>query len=60
MAKAVDIDLGTVMGELRRHFRSEFLNRVDDVLLFKPVRVGVEGGELVVLYDNPRDTWEAG
>jgi thioredoxin 2 len=43
MAKAVDIDLGTVMGELRRHFRPEFLNRVDDVLLFKPVRVGVEG-----------------
>jgi hypothetical protein len=32
----VDIDLGTVMGELHRHFRPEFLNRVDDVLLFKP------------------------
>ncbi len=26
-----------VMGELRRHFRPEFLNRVDDVVLFKPL-----------------------
>jgi ATP-dependent Clp protease ATP-binding subunit ClpB len=27
----------TVMAELRRHFRPEFLNRVDDVVLFKPL-----------------------
>jgi ATP-dependent Clp protease ATP-binding subunit ClpB len=26
-----------VMGELRRYFRPEFLNRVDDVVLFKPL-----------------------
>jgi ATP-dependent Clp protease ATP-binding subunit ClpB len=26
-----------VMGELRRHFRPEFLNRVDDVVLFMPL-----------------------
>jgi ATP-dependent Clp protease ATP-binding subunit ClpB len=26
-----------VMSELRRHFRPEFLNRVDDVVLFKPL-----------------------
>jgi ATP-dependent Clp protease ATP-binding subunit ClpB len=26
-----------VMAELRRHFRPEFLNRVDDVVLFKPL-----------------------
>jgi ATP-dependent Clp protease ATP-binding subunit ClpB len=26
-----------VMDELRRHFRPEFLNRVDDVVLFKPL-----------------------
>ncbi len=26
-----------VMGELRRHFRPEFLNRVDDVVLFRPL-----------------------
>ncbi|SPT51308.1 ATP-dependent chaperone ClpB [Actinomadura madurae] len=26
-----------VMGELRRHFRPEFLNRVDDIILFKPL-----------------------
>jgi len=26
-----------VMGELRRHFRPEFLNRVDDIVLFRPL-----------------------
>jgi len=26
-----------VMGELRGHFRPEFLNRVDDIVLFKPL-----------------------
>jgi len=26
-----------VMNELRRHFRPEFLNRVDDIVLFKPL-----------------------
>jgi ATP-dependent Clp protease ATP-binding subunit ClpB len=26
-----------VMGELRGHFRPEFLNRVDDIILFKPL-----------------------
>jgi ATP-dependent Clp protease ATP-binding subunit ClpB len=25
------------MGELRRHFRPEFLNRVDDIVLFMPL-----------------------
>jgi ATP-dependent Clp protease ATP-binding subunit ClpB len=25
------------MAELRRHFRPEFLNRVDDIVLFKPL-----------------------
>ncbi|MCU1462137.1 MAG: ATP-dependent Clp protease [Acidimicrobiales bacterium] len=28
---------GLVMGELRAHFRPEFLNRVDDIVLFKPL-----------------------
>ncbi len=28
---------GAVMDDLRRHFRPEFLNRVDDVVLFKPL-----------------------
>ena len=27
----------TVMGELRSHFRPEFLNRVDEIVLFKPL-----------------------
>jgi ATP-dependent Clp protease ATP-binding subunit ClpB len=26
-----------VMGEMRRHFRPEFLNRVDEIVLFKPL-----------------------
>ena len=29
-----------VIGELRRHFRPEFLNRVDDTVLFKPLTEG--------------------
>jgi ATP-dependent Clp protease ATP-binding subunit ClpB len=29
-----------VMTELRRHFRPEFLNRVDDIVLFKPLTEG--------------------
>jgi ATP-dependent Clp protease ATP-binding subunit ClpB len=29
-----------VMAELRNHFRPEFLNRVDDVVLFKPLQLG--------------------
>jgi len=28
-----------VMAELRTHFRPEFLNRVDDIVLFKPLRL---------------------
>ncbi|MDQ1620657.1 MAG: ATP-dependent Clp protease ATP-binding subunit ClpB [Actinomycetota bacterium] len=28
---------GLVMSELRRHFRPEFLNRVDEIVLFKPL-----------------------
>ena len=28
-----------VMAALRRHFRPEFLNRVDDIVLFKPLRL---------------------
>jgi len=29
-----------VLGEMRRHFRPEFLNRLDDVVLFKPLKRG--------------------
>jgi ATP-dependent Clp protease ATP-binding subunit ClpB len=29
----------TVMGELRKHFRPEFLNRVDDIVIFKPLSI---------------------
>ena len=37
-----------VMGELRRNFRPEFLNRVDDIVLFKPLSMA-EIKEIVVL-----------
>jgi ATP-dependent Clp protease ATP-binding subunit ClpB len=37
-----------VMGELRAHFRPEFLNRVDDVVLFKPLTTE-EIGRIVLL-----------
>lgn len=37
-----------VMEELRGHFRPEFLNRVDDVVLFKPLTAG-EIGQIVGL-----------
>lgn len=37
-----------VMGELRRHFRPEFLNRVDDMVLFKPLTLA-EIEEVVAL-----------
>jgi ATP-dependent Clp protease ATP-binding subunit ClpB len=29
-----------VMNEMRRHFRPEFLNRVDEIVLFKPLQLG--------------------
>jgi ATP-dependent Clp protease ATP-binding subunit ClpB len=29
----------SVMGEMKSHFRPEFLNRVDDIILFKPLRL---------------------
>ena len=38
----------TVMSELRRHFRPEFLNRVDDIVLFKPLTLK-EVEEIVLL-----------
>ena len=31
------IKVASVMGELTRHFRPEFLNRIDDTVLFKPL-----------------------
>ena len=37
-----------VLGELRHHFRPEFLNRVDDIVLFKPLTRD-EIGKIVIL-----------
>ncbi len=36
-AQISDEARSNVMGDLRRHFRPEFLNRVDDIVLFKPL-----------------------
>ena len=33
-----DIAKSTVEGELRKHFRPEFLNRVDDIVVFRPLK----------------------
>lgn len=33
----LDGDTSRVMGELRIHFRPEFINRVDEIVIFKPL-----------------------
>jgi len=38
-AGALEVE-AAVLGELRRHFRPEFLNRVDDIIVFKPLGTG--------------------
>ena len=35
-----EVARGAVMSDLRSHFRPEFLNRVDDIILFKPLTEG--------------------
>jgi len=40
-----------VMTELRQHFRPEFLNRIDDVVVFKPLTLG-EVEQIVTLLIN--------
>ncbi|MDT7713425.1 MAG: ATP-dependent Clp protease ATP-binding subunit ClpB, partial [Pseudonocardiales bacterium] len=44
-----------VMDELREHFRPEFLNRVDDIVLFKPLTVTELEGIVDLLLDAVRD-----
>ncbi len=39
----------SVMGELRRHFRPEFLNRVDETVMFTPLSVGQIKGIVALL-----------
>jgi len=39
-AQISDHARNSVMADLRRHFRPEFLNRVDDIVLFKPLTLG--------------------
>jgi ATP-dependent Clp protease ATP-binding subunit ClpB len=56
-----------VFGELRRHFRPEFLNRVDDMVMFKPLTlpevekiVGLMTGELADRLGERNITLEVG
>jgi len=42
---------GLVMSELRRHFRPEFLNRVDEIVLFKPLTLA----EIELIVDHMFD-----
>ena len=44
-----------VMGELRRHFRPEFLNRVDDIVLFKPLTEPEIERIVDLMFDDLRD-----
>ncbi|WP_017754622.1 ATP-dependent chaperone ClpB [Calidifontibacillus oryziterrae] len=41
-----------VMGQLRQHFRPEFLNRVDDTILFKPLTVNEIKGIVMKLTEE--------
>ncbi|BAU25957.1 ATP-dependent Clp protease ATP-binding subunit ClpB [Aneurinibacillus soli] len=43
-----------VMHELRMSFRPEFLNRVDEIVLFKPLTAGEIGGIVELLIDDLR------
>ena len=41
-----------VMNELRAHFRPEFLNRLDETILFKPLTKGNIGGIIHLIIDD--------
>ncbi len=41
-----------VMGQLRNHFRPEFLNRVDEIILFKPLQINEIKGIVVKLLEE--------
>jgi ATP-dependent Clp protease ATP-binding subunit ClpB len=43
------------MGELRRHFRPEFLNRLDDVVFFKPLTETEIGKIVGLMVDELRE-----
>ena len=41
-----------VMSELRGHFRPEFLNRLDEIIMFKPLTKGNIGGIINLIIDD--------
>jgi ATP-dependent Clp protease ATP-binding subunit ClpB len=46
---------GLVMSELRRHFRPEFLNRVDEIVLFKPLTQAEIEQIVSLMFDDLRN-----
>lgn len=44
-----------VMGHLRNHFRPEFLNRVDEIILFKPLQLNEIKSIVVKILDELQD-----
>ncbi|MEM1181769.1 MAG: AAA family ATPase, partial [Acidobacteriota bacterium] len=49
-----DASRAAVMNELRGHFRPEFLNRIDDVVLFGPLRLAEIQQIVVLMLDDLR------
>jgi ATP-dependent Clp protease ATP-binding subunit ClpB len=45
----------SVLGEMRRHFRPEFLNRIDDIVLFKPLTEPQIERIVELLFDDLRN-----
>ena len=48
------------MSELRQHFRPEFLNRVDDIVLFKPLTEPEIERIVELMFDDLRDGSRSG
>jgi ATP-dependent Clp protease ATP-binding subunit ClpA len=48
-----------VMGELRVHFRPEFLNRVDEIVLFKPLTRYRKNSRVTVDFKKGQLTFES-
>jgi ATP-dependent Clp protease ATP-binding subunit ClpB len=45
---------GRVMGELKSHFRPEFLNRIDEIVLFKPLNLEAINAIVVLQLEETR------
>ena len=45
------------MNDLRAHFRPEFLNRLDEIIMFKPLTKGNIGGIIGLLVEDVNSVW---